>query len=57
MPKRLRVGDVLVIKPGEKIPADGVVLQEGSRIWIHPRPTGESYPRKVRKRAMKSSVG
>jgi len=46
--KLVKVGDVLVIKPGEKIPADGVVLQGLSHLDTSPL-TGESYPRKVEK--------
>ena len=46
--KEVKVGDVLVIKPGEKIPADGVVLQGLSHLDTSPL-TGESYPRKVEK--------
>lgn len=46
--KQVKVGDVLVIKPGEKIPADGVILQGVSHLDTSPL-TGESYPRKVEK--------
>ncbi|MEO1814985.1 MAG: heavy metal translocating P-type ATPase [Acetobacterium sp.] len=46
--KLVKVGDVLVIKPGEKIPADGVILQGLSHLDTSPL-TGESYPRKVEK--------
>ncbi|WP_303866703.1 heavy metal translocating P-type ATPase [Acetobacterium wieringae] len=46
--KRVKVGDVLVIKPGEKIPADGIILQGISHLDTSPL-TGESYPRKVQK--------
>jgi Cd2+/Zn2+-exporting ATPase len=46
--KQVKVGDVLVIKPGEKIPADGVILQGLSHLDTSPL-TGESYPRKVEK--------
>lgn len=46
--KLVKAGDVLVIKPGEKIPADGVILQGVSHLDTSPL-TGESYPRKVEK--------
>ncbi|MDQ6480581.1 copper-translocating P-type ATPase [Dyadobacter sp. LHD-138] len=41
--KDLRSGDVLLIKPGEKIPADGVIL-EGSSYVNESMLTGESVP-------------
>ncbi|MEL7662402.1 heavy metal translocating P-type ATPase [Acetobacterium wieringae] len=46
--KRVKVGDVLVIKPGEKIPADGIIMDGISHLDTSPL-TGESYPRKVEK--------
>ncbi|MBI4857153.1 MAG: cadmium-translocating P-type ATPase [Acetobacterium woodii] len=46
--KQVKVGDVLVIKPGEKVPADGVILQGVSHLDTSPL-TGESYPRKAEK--------
>ena len=46
--KQVKVGDVLVIKPGEKIPADGIIMQGVSHLDTSPL-TGESYPRKVKK--------
>lgn len=41
--KDLRTGDVLLVKPGEKIPADGVIL-EGSSYVNESMLTGESVP-------------
>jgi Cd2+/Zn2+-exporting ATPase len=46
--KQVKVGDVLVIKSGEKIPADGIVMEGVSHLDTSPL-TGESYPRKVEK--------
>lgn len=44
--KQVKVGDILIIKPGEKIPADGVIVEGVSYLDTSPL-TGESYPRKV----------
>ncbi|WAC13357.1 heavy metal translocating P-type ATPase [Dyadobacter pollutisoli] len=41
--KDLRSGDILLVKPGEKIPADGVIL-EGSSYVNESMLTGESVP-------------
>ena len=41
--KELRVGDVMVIRPGEKIPTDGTVVQGESRV-DESMATGESMP-------------
>ncbi len=46
-PDDIEAGDILVIKPGEKIPADGIVL-EGSGLINTSALTGESMPRSVR---------
>ncbi len=43
-PDEVQVGDVLVIRPGEKIPVDGVVT-EGSSMINTAALTGESVPR------------
>ncbi len=45
-PDEVAVGDVIVIKPGEKVPLDGVVL-EGSSAVNTAALTGESLPRDV----------
>lgn len=45
IPEDLRVGDIIVVKPGERIPIDGEVLEGCS--WVDTSPlTGESVPRK-----------
>ena len=45
-PEEVAVGDVIVIKPGERIPLDGVVLEGSSGIDTAAL-TGESLPRDV----------
>ena len=45
-PETVAVGDVIVVKPGEKIPLDGVVL-EGTSAVDTAALTGESLPREV----------
>ena len=47
-PETVAVGEVIVVKPGEKIPLDGVVL-EGESMLDTKALTGESVPRDVRK--------
>ena len=46
-PEEVKVGDIIVIKPGEKVPLDGVVILGESMIDTVAL-TGESVPRKVR---------
>ena len=46
-PEAVAVGDVIVVKPGEKIPLDGVVL-EGATTVDTAALTGESLPREVK---------
>ena len=45
-PETVAVGDVIVVKPGERVPLDGVVL-EGSSALDTAALTGESLPRSV----------
>ena len=45
-PDDIEVGDILVIKPGEKVPTDGIVI-EGSGFVNTSALTGESLPRLV----------
>ena len=46
-PEEVKVGDILVVKPGEKVPMDGIVV-EGSSSLDTVALTGESLPRDVR---------
>lgn len=43
-PEEVRVGDSIVVKPGEKVPLDGIIL-EGSAMMDTSALTGESVPR------------
>ncbi len=45
-PDDIEVGDILIIKPGEKVPTDGIVI-EGSGYVNTSALTGESLPRPV----------
>ena len=45
-PEDVRVGDLLVVRPGEKIPLDGEVIKGISRVDTSPL-TGESRPRNI----------
>ncbi|KOA19737.1 cadmium, zinc and cobalt-transporting ATPase [Clostridium homopropionicum DSM 5847] len=45
-PEEIKVGDIIVVKPGEKIPLDGRVL-EGKSMLDTSALTGESVPREV----------
>lgn len=45
-PEKVEVGETLIIKPGEKVPLDGVIL-EGSTALNTVALTGESIPRDV----------
>lgn len=45
-PEEINVGDILIVKPGEKVPVDGVII-EGSSSLNTVALTGESAPRDV----------
>lgn len=45
-PETVAVGEVIVVKPGEKIPLDGIVL-EGDSMLDTKALTGESVPRRI----------
>lgn len=49
-PQGLKIGDIVLVRPGEKIPIDGVVL-EGESLIDTKALTGEPIPKKVRKGA------
>lgn len=45
-PEDLKVGDIIIVKPGEKVPVDGVVINGESFINTSAL-TGEAVPRKI----------
>lgn len=45
-PNKVKVGDIIVVKPGEKVPLDGIVV-EGSTNLDTKALTGETMPRSV----------
>ena len=45
-PEEVKIGDIIVVKPGEKVPLDGKVI-EGSSMIDTAALTGESVPREV----------
>ena len=45
-PDDIKIGDIIIVKPGEKIPLDGVVI-EGTSMIDTKALTGESVPRRV----------
>lgn len=45
-PEKLKVGDIIIVKPGEKVPVDGIVISGESFVNTSAL-TGESVPRKV----------
>ncbi len=47
-PEEVSIGDLIVVKPGEKVPLDGVVI-EGESMVDTTALTGESVPREARK--------
>ena len=47
-PEEVKIGEIIVVKPGEKIPLDGIVL-EGKSMVDTSSLTGESLPRNVEK--------
>jgi len=47
-PETVSIGEIIVVKPGEKIPLDGVVL-DGESMLDTKALTGESVPRAIRK--------
>lgn len=46
-PNTVNIGDIIIVKPGEKVPLDGIVL-EGTSMVDTSALTGESVPRKVK---------
>ena len=45
-PEEIKIGDIIIVKPGEKVPLDGIVI-EGNSMLDTSALTGESVPRKV----------
>lgn len=48
-PEKVNIGDVIIIKPGEKIPIDGVVIEGNTSLNTFTL-TGETVPREVGKK-------
>ncbi len=46
-PEEVKIGDTIVIKPGEKVPLDGVVI-DGNSMLDTSALTGESVPREIK---------
>jgi len=47
-PEEVKIGDIIIVKPGEKIPLDGEIL-EGESMVDTSALTGESVPREVKR--------
>ncbi|WP_125152500.1 heavy metal translocating P-type ATPase [Clostridium rectalis] len=47
-PEEVNIGDIIIVKPGEKVPLDGIVI-EGESFLDTSALTGESVQRKVKK--------
>ena len=45
-PDEIKIGDIIIVKPGEKIPLDGLIIEGNSMIDTKAL-TGESVPKKV----------
>jgi len=45
-PEEVKIGDIIIIKPGEKVPLDGIVIR-GESLLDTSALTGETIPRKV----------
>lgn len=45
-PNRVNIGDIIIIKPGEKVPLDGIII-EGETFIDTSALTGESVPRRI----------
>lgn len=48
-PEDVKIGDIIIVKPGEKVPLDGTIL-EGTSFVDTAALTGESVPRKVKEK-------
>ena len=46
-PEEVKIGDTIVVKPGEKVPLDGIVI-EGNSMLETSALTGESVPREIK---------
>lgn len=47
-PSKVNINDIIVVKPGEKIPLDGIVVEGSSQVDTSAL-TGESVPRRIEK--------
>lgn len=47
--KKVNIGDIIIVKPGEKVPLDGKVI-EGNSMVDTAALTGKSVPRELRAR-------